>query len=733
MIKSVLGAGLVAVDHIFKSSTKRGTGKTQTYLGSTGGGSVSNTLCMLPLLGHKAFIFGIVGNDYPERIVSMDFARFDVDYSTLVSRGSLGSLRGTRQFSHVIYPDGEHSFRQECLRCHHPFTRQFQMTKADLSEKIKQIAGKVDLLHIDRANEATGELAAITAKNKHMVSFDVGFESYGSYQKRVSSVLELATLVKITEPVFEKHIGARNKDGIRLWWKKYPDNKYLLVTRGGKGVYGFAEMDGDKKVFSLDAIPCEHLRDSAGAGDILTAVAIHTLLLTHPPTSENELCTKLNLGQALASLSCTLYGARSLQFLFLNQGLSPQQIMEWADKILKTGKSGNSLFPLIGLRDRDRFNNPSRLAPFRVCSVCGSPLSGRPLSRAKTKTYAGRVSLEFVPLTLVNGFFVGKASRCVISNIVSAPMIFVGSGGSLSASVFGEQLVLRMLGKTAKALPPFDFEGIENLQKDTVVWLLSYGGANPDIMGAAIKAAKMELRNCIVLTGARDSKLTRFAKDHSWTRIFLQAEERGFVSTIGMLAMISALTGLLVPDNKIDEVTGFFSGENLYRLARNADRISMGVAANFSNKIDSTHIIALGSGWGWPAMIDFESKIVEGGICTIEISEMKNFTHGRYINALYHRQNRHFVLFDSPLESELVAFFAKKLKRYFPQRLDVLRTDLPDVRGSLDLIVQSMFLAFRLGGKSGLNLLKPRYPPEARGLYDWAPSSRREEISESLS
>jgi hypothetical protein len=199
-----------------------------------------------------------------------------------------------------------------------------------------------------------------------------------------------------------------------------------------------------------------------------------------------------------------------------------------------------------------------------------------------------------------------------------------------------------------------------------------------------------------------------------------------------MLAMVSALVGLLVPDERINEVADFFSQDNLYRLSRNAERTSAGVAANFANSIDSTHMIALGSGWGWPAMIDFESKIVEGGICTVEVSEMKNFTHGRYINALYHRQNRHFVLFDSPLENELTAFFARKLGRYFPQRLDILRTDLSGVKGSLDLVIQAMSLAFHLGEKSGRNLLKPRYPPEARGLYGWVPSSRREKTTQSI-
>ena len=277
---------------------------------------------------------------------------------------------------------------------------------------------------------------------------------------------------------------------------------------------------------------------------------------------------------------------------------------------------------------------------------------------------------------------------------------------------------------TSKAIPPFEFEGLTGLQEGTVVWLLSYGGNNPDILGAAMKAARMKVKNCIVLTGARTSKLANFARDHSWSTIFLKAEERGFVSTVGMLAMISALPGIFVPDDGLDELTHFFDENNLCNLVKNARRVA-GIASKFPSKISSTHIIALGSGWGWPALVDFESKIVEGGVCTIETSEIKNFTHGRYMNALIHRMNRHFILFNSPTEAELSAFFDKKLRRYFPQRIDVLRTDLQGVQGTLDLIIQAMSLALHLGEKAERNLLKPRYPPEARGLYGWEPSSRR--------
>jgi len=724
MGKSVLGAGLVAVDHVFMSKTNRGTRGAYTYLGSTGGGSVSNTLCMLSLLGHKTHIFGIVGNDFPERIIISDFAKFNVD-SLLVSRGGPKDIRKTRQFSHIVYPNGRHSFKEKCLRCAEPFSREFQMTESDLSKTARALASEVDIVHVDRANRVTRELTMIATDNGHLVSFDVGFGSYGSYRKTVSEILERSTLVKIAERVFEKHIGAKGEGGIRLWWKKYPQNKYLLVTRGERGIYGSATIGSEKKVFDLEAIPCEHLRDCAGSGDIFTAVAIHNLLLRRPLSNESELHYRLGLAQALASLNCSLYGARSLQFLFLNQSISRKKIIGLAKRILKDGKSGNSIFPLIGLRDRDRFHNPSRLAPFNVCPVCGTPLSDRSASRMKREIRVEHADLKGIPWCMIDAFYVGKSHRSKLHDLTRAPAIFVGSGGSLSASIFGEQLVLRITGRTAKALPPFEFEGLKNLQEDTVVWLLSYGGSNPDIMGAAMRISELETRNCIVLTGARTSELTKFAKDHSWHTIFLRAEERGFVSTIGMLAMISALVGIFEPDEEIGKLEDFFDARNLLSLVTNAERTSMEIATHFPNKIDSAHIIGLGSGWGWPALVDFESKIVEGGICTMEISEIKNFTHGRYINALAHRQNRHFILFSSPLEAELVAFFDRKLKKYFPQRLEILRTDLPGAKGAIDLVIQAMILAFHLGEKAARDLRKPKYPPEARGLYGWEPSSRR--------
>ncbi len=59
----VLGTGLMAIDHIWYVQGNSLKNSKPEYLGSSGGGSVGNTLCMLSLLGHKTSSFGVIGND----------------------------------------------------------------------------------------------------------------------------------------------------------------------------------------------------------------------------------------------------------------------------------------------------------------------------------------------------------------------------------------------------------------------------------------------------------------------------------------------------------------------------------------------------------------------------------------------------------------------------------------------------------------------------------------------
>ena len=80
-------------------------------------------------------------------------------------------------------------------------------------------------------------------------------------------------------------------------------------------------------------------------------------------------------------------------------------------------------------------------------------------------------------------------------------------------------------------------------------------------------------------------------------------------------------------------------------------------------------------------------------------------------------------MFSTPKDEEFVSFLTKKLRRYI--RHGIIRTEYSGIIGSLELIIQSIFLAWYLGQIAEKNILKPKFPREARGLYGWEPSWRK--------
>jgi sugar/nucleoside kinase (ribokinase family) len=732
MAKSVLGSGLVAVDHIFLASSLKESSSTFEYLGSAGGGTVANTLCLMSLLGHKTHVFSLVGNDLGERIVKEDFRLFKVNYDNLVQRGDQKDLRFTRQFSHLIFPNGDHKFKSNCLKCGSDFKREYQISEKDVTKKTSNLAEKTDLLILDRANEATLLLANLVKKNGGKVAYDLSFTSFGKHRKTLEAILKISNLVKISHKIFGRICGNSGNTSIMDWREKYPDTDYLLVTNGEYGSYGYANVNGKKEIFHRDAIKCSYVKDCAGSGDIFFGMTSSKLLLEQmSEQSLDEFLRVVDLAQALASLNCTLYGARALQRVFLNQKLLPQEILDTAKIIVDRQSSGNSFAPTIGLPKP--ITEPYRLINFGICKICGAVPTRKKIdretkiSRTKLSNYSQRSfdSLARIPWTMSSSFEIGKTYRSMASNLNLSNAMIIGSGGSFTAAAFTEALYLHSWGKLAKAMSPFEFEGLDNVERDVTIWFISHGGGNTDILGAALHAKALGHSNCAVLTGNKSSKLAEIAHQNGWKTFFIQGEERNFVSIIGLLSQVSTLCGLFAPEQEIVTLDEFFSENSLRTNVNSANREMSSMACAFSSgvgNIDKIHIVSFARGWGWPALIDFESKVVEGGLCTIEISELKNFTHGRYIN-LFGRPNRCVIIIKTPKDKELVDYLYSRFEKRF--KIFVLETDKEGIVGSLDLLVKSLFLTWHLGNMAKKDILHPIFPKEARGLYSWEPSYRR--------
>jgi len=297
LTKSIFGSGLIAVDHIFLAEETGRSPKKLEYLGSAGGGTIPNTLCLLSLLGYNTYIFGVTGNDVNEKIIREEFTSFGVNYDNLIKRGDNKDFRLTRQFSHLILKNGTHRFKTYCLDCGTKFGRAYQISKSDLNKNIQKLAETSNLLLLDRANQASYSLAEIANKNNRKIAYDLSFSSYGTYLKRTEDILNLCDLVKINDRTFKKFMGNNDKASIMKWREKYPKINYLLVTNSEKGVYGYANINNERTIFQFDAIPCDHVRDPSGAGDIFFGIVTSELLLKNPPSSFDEFKLKIDLGK----------------------------------------------------------------------------------------------------------------------------------------------------------------------------------------------------------------------------------------------------------------------------------------------------------------------------------------------------------------------------------------------------------------------------------------------------
>ena len=250
-----LGAGLVAVDHIYLSKNDKKRPREYDYLGSSGGGTVGNVLCMLSLLDHEASIFGIVGNDLGERIIKEDFLSFNINYDFLIKRGDRNNIITTRQFSHRILQNGKHYFDKKCLECGIKFTTDYQMTKKDISKKLHKYASDKHLI-IDRANLTTLKLAQNAKQNNQKVIYNFDFSIYGKYNTNNENMIKICNILKTNDKEIKKFL--RVNEGVTdIILEKYPSIDHLFVTNGIKGVYGYSKYKDKEIVFKETPITCK--------------------------------------------------------------------------------------------------------------------------------------------------------------------------------------------------------------------------------------------------------------------------------------------------------------------------------------------------------------------------------------------------------------------------------------------------------------------------------------------
>src|SRR5206468_8486755 len=127
-----------------------------------------------------------------------------------------------------------------------------------------------------------------------------------------------------------------------------------------------------------------------------------------------------------------------------------------------------------------------------------------------------------------------------------------------------------------------------------------------------------------------------------------------------------------------------------FRRAKTEVMTSFREVSESLDREEPMHIVALGSGWAWPSVVDFEARMTEGAVCTTEIAELKNYTHGRYLNAYRNKSSRFVVVFGLPSDDKLVRFLKEKLSKDFP--VLVVKSTLQPPTGTVELFVKELYV-----------------------------------------
>ncbi len=226
----------------------------------------------------------------------------------------------------------------------------------------------------------------------------------------------------------------------------------------------------------------------------------------------------------------------------------------------------------------------------------------------------------------------------ILSDSMRYPLVAVGSGGSLSAAYFACLLHQKLAGKLAKASTPFEIlsllaeTGSRRCLIDSSVLCLSAGGSNTDINRAWRALIDAEPRHLAAVCARKGSALAKIGNNFEYVRMFdfeLPSGKDGFLATnslISFLVLIARSYYQLLDNASVLPLTlwKLLGNYNDLNSALNDLRYKLGPF------LERDHLVVLHGVGTEAAACDIESKFTEAALGSVQLSDFRNFAHGRH-------------------------------------------------------------------------------------------------------
>ena len=316
-----------------------------------------------------------------------------------------------------------------------------------------------------------------------------------------------------------------------------------------------------------------------------------------------------------------------------------------------------------------------------------------------------------------------SALRTAVSETMRYPLIAIGSGGSLSAAHFVCHLHQLSTGKLARPLTPLgvvsmlDDPGSRRSITDTAAICFTAGGSNVDINRAWRYLIDAEPSYLTALCARTESPLAKVAREHTYTRLFdfdLPSKKDGFLATNSLLAFLVLMGRVYGPS--ID--AGSVLPPDIWGLLPKHDDLDSALhnlRSTSSPIFERDYLILLYGAGMEAAACDLESKFTEAALGAVQMSDFRNFAHGRHHWLAKHGNQSGVIAFAGDRDIEI----AKKTVGLLPSAIPSVVFHFPGnvVSSGIGAVLTGFFLTAIAGEIRGIDPGRPGVPTFGRKLY----------------
>ena len=322
----------------------------------------------------------------------------------------------------------------------------------------------------------------------------------------------------------------------------------------------------------------------------------------------------------------------------------------------------------------------------------------------------------------------------------NVPLYLFGSGGNSSANDYAALLYETNEGM-AKALTPLAMASIsDKALKNAKIIITCGSGHGQDEKYTVPRAAALNPNGICGLTRNNDGNNLLINTLKNVTTNWFQYDwpsQKGFIATNSAIARMALFYKAFTKDADIlSKLDLDLRPKHCFSYAPRVEGVTFKDSDGrdfFPSLSDIKNFIVLYSGWSRPVAIDFESKMVECGIASVQVCDYRNFCHGRFIFPSKHLEDSVLMLFLTPREIDyannliLTAITHRGNRDLFPPQTPIIKiqSELDNPLATIDLLIKMNVCFNEIAKAFGDEPCNPKNPydihkevPRSRAIDD---------------